>query len=212
MKQHIKSLLALATIILMSITATFAQREETIIGESGFGFTGAWGGWTANIGQFDKQNSTYSGGMWALEFGKRFYIGGTHNSLGYQPITNSTKTFTFNSNNLLLGYSIKSYRAVHPIISLAAGTSTLKLRTDASNQAEDKIIILHPAVGAELNLMRWCHVDAQVGYRAVMDTDFAGFSDKDFSGFYGQLNLKFGFSWGRYKTKTKASNEKRTLE
>ena len=212
MKQHIKSLLALAAIILMSITATFAQREETIIGESGFGFTGAWGGWTANIGQFDKQNSTYNGGMWALEFGKRFYIGGTHYSLGYQPITNSLKTFTFNSNNLLLGYSFKSYKAVHPIFSLAAGSSTLKLRTDANNQAEDKVIILHPAVGAELNLMRWCHVDAQVGYRAVMDTDFAGFSDKDFSGFYGQLNLKFGFSWGRYKTKTKSSSEKRTWE
>ena len=203
MKKNIKSLLAFAVIFLATISATFAQSEETIIGDSGLGFTGAWGGWTYNYGQFAKDNSGYSGGMWALEFGKRFYIGGLHYNTGYQPLTNSSKTFSVSSNNLLLGYSLKSYRPVHPIFSLAASSSMLKLRTDANNEAEDKIFMLHPAVGAELNLTRWCHVDAQVGYRAVMDSDFVGFADKDFSGFYGQVNLKFGFSWGRYKTRSK---------
>lgn len=210
MKKHIKSLLAGAVIFLTAMSPTFAQREkpisqreETLIGDSGLGLSGAWGGWTYNYGQFAKDNSSYSGGMWALEFGKRFYIGGLHYNTGYQPITNSIKTFSVKSNNLLLGYSLQSHRPIHPIFSLAASNSTLKLRTDANNEAEDKVFILHPALGAELNLTRWCHVDAQVGYRAVMDSDFAGFTDKDFSGFYGQVNLKFGFSWGRYKTKSK---------
>ena len=203
MKKNIKSLLAFAVIFLATISSTFAQREETIIGDSGLGFTGVWGGWSYNYGQFGKSNAGYNGGMWALEFGKRFYIGGLHYNTGYQALANSTKTFSVASNNLLLGYSFKSYLPVHPILSLAASSSTLKLRTDANNEAEDKVFMLHPAVGAELNLTRWCHVDAQVGYRAVMDTDFAGFTNKDFSGFYGQLNLKFGFSWGRYKTRSK---------
>ena len=203
MKKNIKSLLAFAVIFWATISATFAQREETVIGDSGLGFSGAWGGWTYNMGQFAKQNSSYSGGMWALEFGKRFYIGMLSYNTGYQPLTNNTKTFSVKSNNLLLGYSLQSYRPVHPIFSLAMSSSTLKLRTDANNEAEDKVFMLHPAVGAELNLTRWCHVDAQVGYRAVMDSDFAGFTDKDFSGFYGQVNLKFGFSWGRYKTRSK---------
>lgn len=203
MKKNIKSLLAIAFIFLTTITATFAQREETIIGDAGHGFTGAWGGWTYNMGQFNKDYSGYNGGMWALEFGKRFYIGGLHYNLGYQQLTNSTKTYTMRSNNLLLGYSFKSYRPVHPIISLAAGSSNLKLRTDANNEAEDKIFMLHPAIGAELNLTRWCHVDAQIGYRAVLDSDFVGQKDSDFSGLYGQVNLKFGFSWGRYKTKNR---------
>jgi hypothetical protein len=212
MKKNIKSLLAIAILFLTTVTTTFAQREETIIGDSGFSFTGVWGGWTSNLGQFNKTNSTYSGGMWALEFGKRFHIGTMHYTLGYQPVNNSAKTYSFRSNNLFLGYSLKSYRPVHPIFSLAASNSTLKLRTDANNEAEDKVFILHPAVGAELNLTRWCHIDAQVGYRAVLDSDFVGFSDKDFSGLFGQVNLKFGFSWGRYKTKNRPTEKGKSFD
>jgi hypothetical protein len=200
MKKNIKSLLAVIALFLMTITATFAQREETLIGSSGFGFTGAWGGFSPSIGQFNGKYSNYQSSMWALEFGKRFYIGGMHYGLGTQAIGTTGKTYTLNSNNLLLGYTHKSYLPIHPIVSLGLGGSTVRLRSDG-NTVENTVFSVHPAVGAEINVTRWCHIDAQMGYRAILNTDFVGATDKDFSGFYGQVNFKFGYSWGRYKTR-----------
>jgi hypothetical protein len=208
MKKNIKSLLAIAIIFLTTITSTFAQREETLVGGSGLGFSGVWGGFTTNVSQFNNKYASYQGGMWALEFGKRFFVGGTHYNLGSQFISNSTtKTYSMNSNNLLLGYTHKTYLPIHPIISLGVGGSTIHLRSDGTT-TDNNVFMLHPAIGAEINITRWCHFDAQMGYRAVMNSNFVGLSDKDFSGLYGQVNLKFGYSWGRYKTKEGKSTEK----
>jgi hypothetical protein len=204
MKKNIKSLLAIAIIFLASVTSIFAQREETVLGSSGFGFSGAWGGFTGNIGQFDGKTANYGGGMWALEFGKRFFIGNANYSTGYQALPSSTKTFSLNSSNLLLGYTHNSYLPIHPIFSLGVGGAKLRVRTDGVI-AEQNVLTLDPTIGAEANLTRWCHVDAQLGYRAVMNSNSVGLKDKDFSGLYGQVNLKFGYSWGRYKTKKIAS-------
>jgi hypothetical protein len=208
MKKNIKSLLAIAIIFLATITSTFAQREETIIGGSGFGFSGAWGGFTNNLSQFNNKYQGYQGSMWALEFGKRFFIGGMHYNLGSQFINNSTtKSYSLNSNNLLLGYTHKAFLPIHPIFSLGVGGSTIHLRSDGTT-TDNNVFMLHPAVGAELNITRWCHLDAQMGYRAVMNSNYVGLADKDFSGLYGQVNLKFGYSWGRYRTKEAKSTEK----
>ena len=201
MKKNIKSLLAIAIIFLTTITCTFAQREETLMGSSGFGLSGAWGGFSNNLSQFNNKYANYRGGMWALEFGKRFFIGGMHYNLGSQVLNNSTtKSYSMNSNNLLLGFTPKAYMPIHPIISLGVGGSTIHLRSDGTT-TDNNVFMLHPAIGAELNITRWCHLDAQMGYRAVMNSNFVGLEDKDFSGLYGQVNLKFGYSWGRYRTK-----------
>lgn len=176
-------------------TNLMAQREETIIGDGGWGFSGAWGGWNYNLGSFSKDASRYNGGLWALEFGKRFYVGGLHYNINNQLISGNNR-FSLRSNNLLLGFTPMSYRPFHPIISVAVGGGKL----NATGESEDPILTVQPAVGLEMNVTRWCHIDAQVGYRVVSDADFTKFKNSDFSGVYGQVNLKFGFSWGRYKT------------
>ena len=57
----------IAVLVIFSLTSSlFAQREETIVGERGLGFSGAWGGWSYNMSQFDKNYSGYNGGLWAL--------------------------------------------------------------------------------------------------------------------------------------------------
>jgi Outer membrane protein beta-barrel domain len=193
-----KKLILFAIIALFS-TNIMAQREETIIGDSGWSFSGAWGGWSYNFASFDKNYSSYNGGLWALEFGKRLTVGYWHYDLANQNI-GTNKSFSSYSKNLHLGYSIASYKAVHPIFSLGMGQSRINA-TGNTESNEARVWTFHPAVGLELNATRWCHIDAQVGYRAVTGTKFVGFNDADFSGLYGSVSLKFGFSWGRYKTK-----------
>jgi hypothetical protein len=174
-----------------------AQREETIIGDAGWGFSGAWGGWSYNLGNFNKDYSGYNGGIWALEFGKKFYIGGLHYDLKNAPLANNS-SYNLISNNLLLGFTPIAYKPIHPIISMALGSSKLQTSSEIS---DDRVFAFHPSVGLELNVTRWCHIDAQIGYRFITDNDFTKYKDSDFSGAYGQVNLKFGWSWGRYKTK-----------
>jgi hypothetical protein len=190
--------LIIFAILAFSATSIFAQREQTVIGDSGLGFSGAWGGWSYNYGKFNKdQSGSYNGGMWALEFGKKLYIGGLHYNITNQRLNNSD-VFNLRSNNLLLGYTPLSYKAIHPVISVAVGAGKIKTSGEA---AEDHVFVVHPAAGFELNVARWCHIDAQVGYRVVNDANFIKYKNADFSGLYGQVNLKFGFSWGRYKHK-----------
>ena len=182
-------------IFAISATSIFAQREQTVIGDSGLGFSGAWGGWSYNYGSFNKdQSGTYNGGVWALEFGKKLYVGGSHYQITNQRIS-PTALFTLKSNNLVVGFTPMSYRAIHPILSVAVGTGKLKASNEA---AEDRIFAIHPQAGLEINITRWCHLDAQLGYRIVSDTNFTNYKNDDFSGLYGQVNLKFGFSWGKY--------------
>ena len=193
-----KKYILFAVIALFS-TNIMAQREETIIGDAGWSFSGAWAGWSYNFANFDKNFSGYNGGIWSLEFGKRFNVGYWHYDLLNQNI-GSDRVFTSYSKNLFLSYSVASYKPIHPIFTMGLGQSNIGVMVSNSEKGTAKVWAFHPGIGLEMNVTRWCHIDAQVGYRAVTGTKFVGFNDADFSGVYGQINLKFGFSWGRYKT------------
>ena len=185
----------LSLIFVCSTLTLFAQSEQTIMSGSKLGLSGAWGGWSYNIGAFNGKYGNYNGGILGLEFGKKLLIGASHYTTGEQFI-NNTDHYSLASSNLYLGYTPNSYKAIHPIFSLAVGGGTLNVNNESAGQ---KVFTIHPAVGLELNALRFCHVDAQVGYRAVMNTTYANFKDTDFSGLYAQVNLKFGFSWKRYQ-------------
>ena len=74
----------------------------------------------------------------------------------------------------------------------------------------DKIFVVQPAAGVEINIFRWFHLGLQGGYRFVTDSSIAGLSDKQLSGAFGQATLKFGWSWGRsnqYKKAPKSNKD-----
>jgi hypothetical protein len=214
MKKLCFHLFLFCSLFLLTLNPLSAQREQTLMGGTGFRFSGVWGGvgLVHGLGQGRDKSVGYASSIWALEFGKRFYIGGLHYGLdtdiwhdprspfGFRaPRLNATTSIErLQSNNLLLGYSFLSYRPIHPIFTVAVGATEIELKTD-SRYTTDFLFALQPSAGFQINIARWLHVDAQVGYRAHFDSHFAGFTDKDFSEFFGQVNFKFGFSWGRYK-------------
>ncbi len=171
-----------------------AQSEQTVMSGSKLGFSGVWGGWSYSTGVFNGKYGGYNGGIWGLEFGKKLLIGGLHYNTGDQYI-NNTDHFDLKSNSLYLGYTPNSYKAVHPIFSLALGGGTLTANNESVGH---KVFTVQPAIGLEVNALRFCHIDAQVGYRAVLNSGYTTFKDTDFSGLNVQVNLKFGFSWKRY--------------
>ncbi|NJL77584.1 MAG: hypothetical protein HC892_23675, partial [Saprospiraceae bacterium] len=49
----------------------------------------------------------------------------------------------------------------------------------------------------ELNIFKWLRAGAVVGYRMVRDSDVSNLPDDELSSIFGEITLKFGFSWGR---------------
>lgn len=204
-KSFILSLLLVATVFTLH-----AQREETVLGERGWGFSGIWGGYGHQYAQFGDNTAYIRGGFFTFEFGKALTIGWSNyrvdDKLRLEDFPNTP--FSMRWNALKLGYAFQGYKAIHPTLGVDLGYSKVRL-----NGVEDKTLIATPTVGMEINVLRWFRVGLEGGYRWVNDTDLPGLNSEQLSGLYGQANLKFGFSWGRhYNNKHKMSERKKNYE
>jgi hypothetical protein len=191
---------------LLAFTAT-AQREETVLGHRGFRFSGIWGGSNHQITRFGNTNSYMNGGFFGLEFGKSLTVGFS----GYELEENvswdqlADQPFKMRFRGLNLGYGISSYRAIHPTFNLDLAPGRVELRQNGET-LRDRIFVVQPAAGIEINVLRWFHLGLQGGYRFVTDTNIASLSDKNLSGAFGQATLKFGWSWGRSRRMNTGNN------
>ncbi len=182
------------------LTAAKAQHEETVLGHHGLAFSGIWGGANSQIARFGNSNSYMSGGFIGLEFGRTLFVGYTHydlsDNVNWDQLTK--QPFKMRYNGLTLGYGFRNYRAIHPVINVdfAGGhvESTLNNETNTDN-----VFVVQPAAGVEFNVFRWFHLGLQGGYRFVTDSSLPGLSDEQLSGAFGQISLKFGWSWNPNK-------------
>lgn len=173
---------------------SFAQKEETIANGKNWGFTGIWGSYKHQISQFDNTNSYLRGGNFGLEFGKSLFVGYGRYQLkdDVQWDQLQDQNFEMNWNALDLGYAIKPYKAVHPMVNVNLGPGKVSL----SGEGEDNIFLIQPSAGVEINVFRWCHLGLEGGYRFVTDSSLPSISDQALSGPFGQATLKFGFFLG----------------
>lgn len=181
---------------------TFAQRDQTLFGKSGLGLSGAWGANTTNLTFFEDDFTVITGGYGGLEFGKTLFVGWG----GYRT-TNDFKLgsqqqnddLSMSYNGLMLGYAPLSHKAIHPKFTVLAGGGNLRVRGEGS----DDILVIEPAVGAEINVLSWFRVGLDAGYRFVTATDLL-VNDSNASAPFGQITFKFGYSWGRKKNRRNA--------
>lgn len=182
----------LLAFIISCFTAAQAQREETLL--RNMRFSGIWGSWNSAMGKVADENVYFRGGSGGIEFGGDLFLGwGDYRSSG--SFTADNDRYSIRWNGPVVSYAPHSYRAVHPIFTLMVANGKIDPRTAAY---KDRILVVQPSLGAELNLLRWCHVSANGGYRFVNDVNLDKLNDNDFSGLYGELSLKFGISWGRW--------------
>jgi hypothetical protein len=196
----------LAFLFILSASVAFSQREETLLGQRSWGFSGIWGGYNHQITNFGSTEAYNQGGFFEFEFGKSLLIGWGHYSLDNSILWKGSdqQRFNFRTNVFKLGYQFFPYKAVHPMINLDLGRGWM----DYGTQPRDRVLVVQPAVGVEVNIFRWFRVGLEGGYRFIRNTDIVGLSDKDFSGLYGQGTLKFGFSWGRYHKRQEERDKK----
>jgi len=197
--KHTKSVF-FALALLTSMNSLFAQKEETLVGSRGLGFSGIWGGSKHQLTQFGNGGKTsyVAGGFFGFEFGKALLVGWGHYNLmdefKWDNIEN--QQFDMRWNPMVLNYGFKNYKSIHPQVGVDFGRGRVEL-----GDVKDRIFVVQPTAGVEINVFRWFHIGLDGGYRFVSDSSIPTLSDEALSGWFGQASLKFGFSWGRYHKK-----------
>lgn len=192
----------LAFTLLLTTLSVFGQREETILGDRGWGFTGIWGGVSWDYAPYNGSEAYNQRGYFGFEFGRALNIGWSHfRMIDNVPLNigaGELQRLDFNFNGGFLGYSFVPYKAIHPMLNLEMGQGRVSVTSPPFVGTSDNTFTIQPSAGVEINVFRWFRLGLEGGYRFVTGVDYVGLSDQDLSGAFGRATLKFGFSWGRY--------------
>ena len=182
--------------MLLLTTGLFAQRDQTLFGKSGLGFSGVWGGWAYGMTAFEDEMALTRGGFGGLEFGRQLMVGyggfRTTDQVAFG--ADNTSQFDLKYKGLILGYGIRSDKVIHPTLKVLVGGGT----ADVENVGSDKVFVLQPSAGLEVNVFKIFRIGLDGGYRFVTNTDIPNLKPTDLSAFYGEVNLKFVLNWGKY--------------
>jgi len=196
LKIHImkRSTLVIVALFFFALAAQ-GQRQETLFGGSGFHFSGIWGAFTNNYSFYgDSKNGYHSGGNIGLEFGRAIFVGYAWSSLRDDiPLENIPGSFRLRQNNFIVSIIPQSYQVIHPTITFQTGGG----RVSVNDGPSDRIYVFQPSAGVEINIFKWFHLGLEGGYRIVTGSDLPGIRNDELSSPFGQLNLRFGCSWGR---------------
>lgn len=205
MKHSKLFLLMLSLLFALNLSA---QREQTIAGRT-HGWTGLWGGYRHQLTQFNNSTSYINGGFFGFEFGKALLIGWGRYSLidEFEWDNLDNQQFDLHWSPFIAQYGFQNFRAIHPQIGFEIGKGRVEL-----GDRKDRILVMQPTAGVEINIFRWFHLCLDGGYRFVSDASIPNLTDRDLSGWMGQATLKFGFSWGRYHKKAPDNNKPKHYE
>lgn len=103
---------------------------------------------------------------------------------------------------LWLGYTFKPYQVLHLYSSARIGWGAINIKTTGSPSAYrdlDKVFVMTPEIGLELNVFRWFRIAGTAGYRIVNGVnEESGFKNEDFGGGIASVAFRFGwFGWRR---------------
>lgn len=195
--------------LLLALSPCFSlSAQETVFGRSGLGLSGIWGGFSYNFSYFnaDSDVSYLRGGYGGLEFGRTVFVGYAGYRLRDQvELDDISQTFGMRYGGLMVDVHPGSHRVVHPRFGLIVGGGNV----DFSDGDDDRVFVLQPSLGLELNIFKWFRLGVQGGYRYVSGEDTPGVSSSDLSSPYAQLDLRFGISWGSSRKRKRDRDRRR---
>jgi len=190
-----KKLIFLALASLFIMTTAQAQSEETLFGHDRLSLTGFWFSATHQFAYHEDDFAMLRGGYGGFEFNRTLLLGwGRFNYRDIVALPDAQAQYEMKFNGFNLGFTPQSHKAIHPRMNFLTGGGKIKL--DDGNS--DRVFILQPSAGVELNVFRWFRLGLEGGYRFVSDTDFSNLDGSDFGAPFAQIDLKFGWSWGSW--------------
>ncbi len=188
--------LSLLIALLTCTIALSAQRTETLFGRNGLGFSGIWGAWSTNYSFYEsgeQGNTAYiNGGYGGLEFGNRVFVGwGGYDMNDFVDLDNGVQNFKLKYNGPMLYIAPFAEKVVHPRLGALVGNGRVRL----SNGTSDRVLVIQPSVGMEINVLSWFRLGLEGGYRFISNDNLPDLDSGDISSPFAQLDLRFGISW-----------------
>ncbi len=181
-------LIAIASAAVLAAPA-LAQQQTLVSGglESG--------GFGAPIVRFSEVNGQFAvlvGGRGGWIINHTFVLG----AAGYGVATDVEVAGNPNRRGLEFGYGgadlevvLGSDALIHLTLQTLIGGGAFQLNYGGPT---DGVFVFEPALNIDLNVTPFMRLGMGGGYRWVTDVDLIGFSDADFSAFFGSVVLKFG--------------------
>ncbi len=182
------------------LASALPAQHETLFDD--FTSFGAFGGPIVEISAINGEIGADVGGGGALVLDD-FFIGGYGMGTDYPEITLSQDVggeiedinynIRFKHGGMWFGYTPKQYKVGHLYGSLKIGWGKAQLLNDRFDTPRDRIFVLTPEVGAELNLTDWFKLGFTAGYRWVNGVSrLPTLDDSDFSSPTGTITFRFG--------------------
>lgn len=187
-------------IFFLLLVGSLSAQTETLFNRARV--VGAFGGPISEFGINNKLNTATGGGFGLVI--NNFFIGGYGvASVDYEELFNNGEVNVLNMSHggFWLGSTFQPYRLLHLYGSarLGWGGVDIDLNDNTRYRDVDKIFVITPEVGVELNITKWMRLAGTVGYRYTTGLDESiGYQDEDFSGLMAGVTLRFGW-FGRGK-------------
>lgn len=178
--------------VLLTPLSAFAQGQETLIKE--VRSVGIFGGPMVEIGQINGEWGADLGGGGALML-NQFFFGGYGLGTDYPQVEldGTSYNLRFRHGGFWLGYTSDPARLVHFYGSTRLGRGKAEIRGSGPAVASDRIYVVTPELGLEVNLTEWLRLALSGGYRWTTGVSrLDAFDDATFSSPIGTLTLRFG--------------------
>ncbi|MEO0338759.1 MAG: hypothetical protein AAF242_06050 [Bacteroidota bacterium] len=179
-------------LICLLAVATYAQEEETLIKD--IEIIGVFGGPILEVGSINGEVGLDLGGGGAILL-NNIFIGGYGLGTDYPEVTIDDETYNLRLRHggLWLGYTSNPYKLMHFYSSARLGWGKTEIRGSGPAIASDRVFVLTPEVGLEVNLTRFMRLAITGGYRLVSGVSkLPGFENGDFSSPVGGITFRFG--------------------
>ncbi len=188
-----KKLSSVVLTVIFAVSGLMAQQEETLFGESGLKMTGVWGGFVSGVTFFNEEAVATKGGFFGFEFNNILFVGfGNEETIGSVQLRESDSgRYNFKHKGFFVDYHPNREKVIHPGFGFMLGGGEVK--DSAGNK--DKLFVVQPSGGVEINAFKWWKIGLEGGYRFVSGAALTNLDDGDLSAFFINLKLRFGWSW-----------------
>jgi hypothetical protein len=193
--------------LIVVIALAFACSAANAQTETLFNNARVKGGFAGPIFQWGLSNDlgTYTGGGAGIVVGNMFFGGYGLGNIDFKDFieTGDVQSIKLAHGGFWIGGNVPTRKLVHLYSSAKIGWGALEINVNDPNLDYydlDKVFVLNPEVGIELNVTRWFRVGGTVGYQYVNGVNANQiFTDKDFRGYTAGLTLRFGWFGGDRK-------------
>lgn len=178
------------------------DEEENLFNNVNLHSINGFGGIITELYPLDGSLAANSGLMGGILFNQKIFIGGY--GMGQATLYKLKKPFELDTvlkyqrlehGGFMFGYNHNPHKLFHITASSRMGWGYIGAYDKEEPEEikhKDKVFVVTPNIGVELNVTRWFKINGLVGYRFLTGVDLENYNEKDYNTITTTISLLFG--------------------